>query len=427
MRDVALMAVLLSFCWMAWRQPWTGVVGLAFLGILHPQNYGGTWLVQMPAYKILFIVTSVAAALDFLRRRRWPALFFDWRLVVMALLLVDFMVTTWFAILPDTARGRFIEVAMLFPPVLLALILLDTREKLFAAVMATAVGAALVAVKGGWWAVMTGFSDRVYGPPTSQIGGNNEFAVALAMVIPLLVFWRRQVAYRGLRYALAGLIGLCFVAALTSWSRGALVALVAMTGLLVLHSQRKVLAIVLLSLGVVLTLGIMPAKWQERMESISSYQSDQSFAGREEGWKTGLAYFKRDPWTGSGFDGWRYLTAELRGTSLADRAWHNAYVQMLAEHGAPGFALWCLLVLGTVVELTRFIAHGRRTRDPWLADFGAFLRASLVAYLVGGLTLGIATWELLFQLLAYALIARRFGKSPSETVGNSYSGVSRLA
>ena len=38
------------------------------------------------------------------------------------------------------------------------------------------------------------------------------------------------------------------------------------------------------------------------------------------------------------------------------------------------------------------------------------LRAALVTYLVGGLALGIGTWELLFQLLAYALVANRLAR-----------------
>ena len=412
MRDITILIMLLVLALLAWRRPWVGVVGLALLGAMHPQSYGGEWSTQLPVYKVLFVVTCLAAALEFWRYRKWPTLAFDWRLIVLGLLFLDFAITTWYAILPDTASGRLVEVSMLLPPLLLALILLNTREKLFAAVVATAVGVTLVALKGGWWAIITGFSDRVYGPPTSQIGGNNEFAVALAMTIPLLVFWRRQVADRVLRAALVGAIGLCYVAALTSWSRGGLLALVAMSVLLVWHSRHKTLALVMLAAGTALTLGVMSEKWQDRMETIATYQSDQSFQGRLNSWEAGLAYAKRDPWTGSGFDGWRYLTASPKGeNSFSQRDWHSAYVEVLAEHGVPGFALWILLLAGTLFELTRMVARGRRTSDPWLADCGAMLRAAFVAYLVGGLTLGIATWELLFQLLAYSLVVKALAVS----------------
>ncbi len=426
MRDIAILSILLAMAWLAWRKPWTGSVGLAFLGVMHPQGYSSEWAAQLPAYKALFVVTLLAAALEFRRIRAWPSLKFDWRLIVLALLYVAFLHSTWHAILPDTARGRLIEVAMLLPPLLLALVLIDTREKLFAAAVATAAGVTLVAVKGGWWALITGFSDRVYGPPTSQIGGNNEFAVALAMTIPLLVFWRRQVANRVVSAVLAAAIGLCYVAALTSWSRGGLLTLAVMSVLLAWHSRHKSLALALVASGAVLALGVMPEKWQARMETISSYQTDQSFQGREDAWQKGLAYVKQDPWTGSGFDGWRYLTAEIKGEdSISQRAWHSAYIQILTEHGMPGFALWSLLLVGTLAELSRLVSHGRRNGDTWLADCAAMMRIALIAYLVGGLTLGIGTWELLFQLLAYALIISRLCKLPLESVGDSYSGVGK--
>lgn len=411
MRDITILIVLLVLAWLAWRKPWTGVVGLALLGAMHPQDYGGEWASRLPIYKVLFVVTCLAAALQFRRLRQWPALPFDWRLVVLGLLFLDFGLSTWFAMLPDTAQGRLLEVSMLLPPLLLALILIDTREKLFATIVATAIGIALVALKGSWWALITGFSDRVYGPPGSQIGGNNEFAVALAMTIPLLVFWRRQVTSRAMSVVLAVAIGLCYAAALTSWSRGGLLALAAMSALLVWHSRHKTLAMLLLAAGAALALGVMPAKWQDRMESIGSYQADQSFQGREDAWKKGLAYVERDPWTGSGFDGWRVLTAVPSGeNSISQRAWHSAYVQILTEHGVPGFILWSLLLAGTLFELTRLAARARKTGDPWLADCSAMLRAAFVAYLVGGLTLGIATWELMFQLLVYALITNRLAE-----------------
>jgi putative inorganic carbon (HCO3(-)) transporter len=176
---------------------------------------------------------------------------------------------------------------------------------------------------------------------------------------------------------LAAVIGLCYVAALTSWSRGGLVALAAMSVFLVWHSRHKIVALTLLAMVAALAVGVMPEKWEARMETISSYQSDQSFQGHEEAWRKGLAYVERDPWTGSGFDGGRYLTAEIgRGGKLGQRAWHSAYVQILTDHGVPGFVLWTLLLGGTLVQLTSLIGHARRSGDLWLADCAAMLRAT---------------------------------------------------
>ena len=147
---------------------------------------------------------------------------------------------------------------MLVPPFLLTLWLTDSRDKLRYLTVATATGVALVALKGGYWAVMTGFADRVYGPTGSQIGGNNEFSVALAMTIPLLVLWLRQTAVRPLRWIIGGTIALCYVAALTSWSRGGLLTLAAMSSLLIWHSKHKPLAVLLLAAGMAVALVTCP-------------------------------------------------------------------------------------------------------------------------------------------------------------------------
>lgn len=425
MRDMALLTILAGLCWLALLRPWLGVVGLALLGSMHPQSYGGELMLRFPVFKVLFLVTCLAVLVDYWRTRKWPKVYWDWRLVALCLLFADFVMTTQLALLPDTARGRLLEVSALVPPLLLMLWLIDTREKLHYLIVATAAGIALAALKGGYWAVMTGFGDRVYGPPNSQIGGNNEFAVALAMIIPLLVLWLRQTSDAALRRAIVVAVTLCYIAALTSWSRGGLVSLSVMSAMLVWHSKHKFLAITLVALGVVLALVNLPEQWLARMETLSTYQLDLSFQGRQEAWKQGLLYLQSNPWTGSGFEGWRAITARFYGAGDPGvRGWHSAYVEVVVEHGIPGLLLWGTLLIGTIISLTFMIRRGKRSGESWIVDHGAMLRASLVAYGVGGITLGIAYWELMFQILAYSVIALRLSRVPDAPARIRSHGVS---
>ena len=105
MRDVALLVILIAFCALALSRPWFGVVGLALLGAMHPQSYGD-WASRFPVYKVMFAVTCIAVALDGWRSRQWPRLFWDWRLSVLALLLADFAMTSYFALLPTPPAGH---------------------------------------------------------------------------------------------------------------------------------------------------------------------------------------------------------------------------------------------------------------------------------------------------------------------------------
>ena len=68
-----------------------------------------------------------------------------------------------------------------------------------------------------------------------------------------------------------------------------------MSAMLVWHSKHKFLATVLVALGMVLAFVNLPEKWLARMETISTYQQDLSFQGRQEAWKQGLLYLQSDP------------------------------------------------------------------------------------------------------------------------------------
>lgn len=404
MRDLTLLILLLALVALAWWRPWLGVLGLAFLGGMAPQSYVQGFMAQFPIFMMLFIVVAIAAARDAVLSRAWPRLFFDWRMAVLLLLWGWFYLSTTQALNPWAAWPKLWEVFKLLPPLVLALWLIDSREKLLALNLTMALAVAVVVLKGGYWVLMTGFQDRVYGPPGSQYGDNNEFAVLTAMSIPLLALWYREATHRGARLALAGLIALGFVAALSSWSRGGLLSLGVVAVLLIWHSRRKWLALPLLAIGVTLMFVNLPEQWFARMAALGAGELDASAQGRLEVWRLGWAQALERPWFGGGFQGWIYLSLPTG----APRDWHSAYVEIAAEHGLVGLALWGGLLFGSLLALTGLIHRGRRQRLPWLENHAAMLRASMAAYAVGSAFLGIAYWQVLYLLIVSAILLRGF-------------------
>ena len=117
-------------------------------------------------------------------------------------------------------------------------------------------------------------------------------------------------------------------------------------------------------------------------------------------WQDGINYVLKNPLTGSGFDGWIIVTK---------RDSHSAYVQMLAEHGFIVFFLWLSLLFGTLFSLGRLPRMTRRVPGmEWVSNYPYMLRASLVAYAVSSLFLGIAHWDLLYHLIFIAVLVKKF-------------------
>lgn len=405
MQDLPIVLALLGVAWCAWRKPWVGVLGLVFVSVMHPQGYATGWLVSAPAYLAVGVVVAICASWHFVAERRLPALFWDWRFGVAAAFALHMLATTWLGLIPWFGRELLVDVAKVLPMLVLVLVFIDDREKLWFFLLTIALSIAVIVLKGGYWAVATGFGNRVYGPPGSQYGDNNAFAVAAAMAIPLLVLWWRQVRHKALRWLLVGIIVLSFAAVLSSWSRGGLLSLAVVVLALVLHSRHKFLALLALASIAGAFLFALPDEWFARMQTLSAPTQEGSAAARIEVWRLGWAYALDHPWFGGGMGSWAILSLATGGF----RAWHSAYVQIAAEHGLVGLLLWSTLLFGSMIDLSLVMRQAVRHRMPWLRDQAAMLRASLATYAVGSAFLSIGYWELLSLLIVASILTRRFG------------------
>jgi putative inorganic carbon (hco3(-)) transporter len=89
------------------------------------------------------------------------------------------------------------------------------------------------------------------------------------------------------------------------------------------------------------------------------------------------------------------------------RAFHSAYFEMLGEQGFPGFFMWALLHVGSLVRLEALRRRFRKSKDPdeeWIAPLATALQHGHIIYLVGSLFIGIA-----FQPFVYMMIACEIG------------------
>lgn len=396
MRDIVVLIFLILCIGAAIRKPWHGVLSLAIFSYMNPHAFAWGFVRTLPAFQILFLV--VAFTTLFTKDRQ--GIPNDWRIPTFIFLWLYFLFTTTQAYFPTVAWERFWFITKVYIPFIFTLILINTREKLYYLIVTIGISIGFIAVKGGVFAILHGFAHRIYGPPGTQFEENNAFAVAVLICIPLLLIWRDQTLNKWYKKGITLSVPIIYACSLSSWSRGALLTMAVLTFILVWHSKHKLLSIPLVLIGASLSLDYLPEEWMGRMNTIETYEQDASAMSRLKIWKDGWNHTVEHPFVGAGFEGWRYV---------GDRDWHSSYVEMFSEHGFIAFGLWMLLILGTILSLTRLPRLTKNVEGlEWVKSYCFMLRTSLFCYMAGTIFLGLSYWDLLYHLIFISVLVKKF-------------------
>ncbi len=404
MRDLLLAPIILALCIGALRRPWIGVMGWTWISLMNPHAL--SWhLNYFPVAAV--VAVSTLLGLLFTKDRR------DFSITAETGLLIAFMcwicVTLAFSFNLEGSFPMWKRVMKIDFMVLVSVVLLYSRKHLITFTWVVVASIGFYGVKGGLFTLATGGEYRVWGPTSTFIEGNNELALALIVITPLLHFLQRQVVSRLGKLAITAAIVLCIAAAVGSHSRGALVALVGMGGALWWYGGRKFSILVGIVLIVGAGLSFMPEHWFSRMDTIANYQEDASAMGRINAWW--MAWnLASDRFFGGGFDIYNldqfYLYAP---NPLAVHAAHSIYFQILGEHGFFGLILFLLLWFVVWRSAGRLRVNGRSRPDTqWVSDLGAMCQVSLIGYATGGAFLSLAYFDLPYNILIMIVVARRW-------------------
>ena len=317
------------------------------------------------------------------------------RLRVSAPLLVLLAFILYVAVqqLPDMLMGwtgeeghlvgfQFVQLLTGFGAVLAAGYVLSNRSPYSVLAMAMAGAAlaatiALVMFRGTFGpfvnlTVQSTDGTRALGP----FGNPNYLGVFIAIGIAAAVGLQVGVRTRLARIVLIGTAMLLAGALAVSLSRGALVA--AATGLAVLAlSLSRRLGVLVIVLGAFAAVVVYPAFIQWRLISETGSASAAAYAatalsdsGRLTAVLAAPLIFLSSPITGVGFGHYAQMSVQVGG-ALSPIDAHNWYLNVLAEEGTVGIALWMLLLITLVVALS--------TRPPAARALGYAVLAALAA------------------------------------------------
>jgi O-antigen ligase len=240
---------------------------------------------------------------------------------------------------------------------------------------ATLAGAVAIAAPRGW----SGAGNDV-ARATGTIGDANELAAALIpgfiMSLVLVVVLKRAPLAR---LAAAGAATICIVGLFFTVSRGGLVGLaVALVAAVFVSGRWRPIAVVASVSVALLTVGyfsfVAPAQERTRVTEA------QGGTGRTEIWKIGMRMVKAHPVRGVGLGNFQnssvhYLLqpGEIRRSDFfvdQPHVAHNTFLQVLAELGIPGLALFLAIIA---------FSMSSALRAAWAFERAGDLRMELVA------------------------------------------------
>lgn len=411
MRDLFVVGIVLASLPVTLIRPWVGVLMWTWLSLMSPHRYCWGFATTFPVAALVAIATMVGFFTSPDRQRLPHA----WQVGVLIALWCLFGITTTVALNPADARSQLIEVSKVLVMTFVTLMLINDRRKLFYLVVVMALSIGAVGLKGGIFTILTGGQHRVYGPPGTFIGDNNDAALALCMTLPLLYFLPRLIRTLDLPrwwawVARAAPFVTLFtaVAVVGTYSRGGFVTLAAVLVALTWRSRYRAVVAVAVAIAVVVGAGMVTTQWKERMGTIETAESeDASFRGRLGAWEGARNIAHDRPLTGGGFhafQGWVwdvYFPPEGQGHDV-----HSIYFEMLGEHGYPGLALFLLLLGGSFLQAERMRRRARRLGNTEVETFAAIIEIALGAYALGGAALGKAYWDYFYDLIILLVLVR---------------------
>jgi len=407
MRDIAFSLVFLA-CWIpCFVRPWLGPLLWAWVSMMYPHRLAFGFAHNLPVAFIAGVTTLLVFAfvkVKYQFPRNAPAIlmvvFFGWACITSLASFND----------PDVVFDLWLKVAKIQIILFVTMMLLSGRQHIVWLVAVIALSVGFYGFKGGIFTLATAGRGDVMGPPGSFIEPNNELGVALVMVLPLLYFLFSSARNRWVRLGLLAVTLLTLVAILGTYSRAAVLAAVIMAFFLGMKSNRKILTLAVAAAVLAGMATVLPERWSERMQSISTYQ-DHSSQSRLDTWRMIWNLALENPLTGGGYRvtenaaTWeKYAVAEY-SRALAP---HSIYFQVLAEHGFVGLFLFLSIGIATWRLASKVSRQARDGPDAdWAPLLMGMIQASLIGYAVSGAFNALANYDLPYYLAAIVAMAAR--------------------
>jgi probable O-glycosylation ligase (exosortase A-associated) len=407
LRGILLLLFFIPSLPICFFRPFYGIILWIIVAFLNPQSY--TW----QAFDVFPWAAAVAVAtilgMVMSSETKWNRLVSS-QAGALAALWAWFAITTLISInssafehhsLDTLVKLKFVSKVLLMTFCMLPIV--TTFERLRIVLLTIAGCFGFYILKSFPFLILTGGVYRLYGPERSMIADNNDFGLALNMTLPLYFYLAQTESKPWVKRLMAVLFILTIPAVFFTYSRGALVGLAALLGMMLLQSRRRLAIVPVLALGVVIGVYFAPEGWQERMNPNRPDAIDASARSRLNAWAYASALAADYPIAGGGF---ATFTPELFAKYAPTMVFgggaytaHSVYFQILAEHGYVGLGLYLFMIL-LCFKTIRRLRKQSRIHDPVIAQYAHALQFSLIGFMACGVFLSQAYFDYFFTIVA---------------------------
>lgn len=415
MRALILYIIVFSLLPLCFFTPWIGMLTFSWLSYMNPHRYA--WL-EFP----LAEVVAIAVLAGFLFTKDKDKFHMERETFLILILWMLFTISCFTAFNPTQAWLELETISKILLMAFLTLPLINNKDKLRYLILVIGFSLGLLGLKGAIFSILTGGVHNVRGPDNSFIAGEGDFALALNMILPILFFQARNESNKWLKFSLYA----CFLGSIISiiftFRRGAFLALAVVILLLLLKSQKRIIAGILVAVAIFSAPYFITEKWFNRMDTIQTYQEDASAMGRINAWRLAWNAALDNPLTGTGFEGlkwgagarWDYMP-DTEGPIAGDV--HSIYLEVLGEHGFIAFAVYMSLLASVIISLQKIKRQFKDIKScSWICNYADMLQVSILAYMAGGVFLGRAYFDLFYHLVIISVLVKVFAKRELEEI-----------
>jgi probable O-glycosylation ligase (exosortase A-associated) len=412
MRDVIVLAIILGSVPVCLFYPYFGILMWSWVAYFNPHRFTFGMAYDFPVAQAIAIPTILGLVFN----RQFNKGIFQRETVLLLFLWIWYFVTYAHCVMtPELARHALdakpvlMGISKILLMTFLSILLVTSRDKLRYLLLLTVACFGILAIKGAFFGLRTGAEERVWGPPGSFIEDNNFLALATNMCLPLFFYMAQSEKSKWIKLFLQIAFVSSIFSVILSYSRGGLLGLSVVLGLITLRSRYKFVTAAFCVVVAFLVLSFAPGRWMDRMGNFAHGKIDNSAELRLHAWQFAYVLAKEYPLTGGSFNTFQPDLFEKYTPELGFAGPHSIYFQQLGEHGFVGLGLFLGILGSCWISLSKLRRRARAVREiQWVIPYTYMLQTSQLAYMTSGAFLAAGYFDLFYQLVAAVVLLKIF-------------------